>query len=88
MAVLTILTFISISLLSFNAYANDVDAYVYGDDTKLFIQQDGINNNLSIDIYNYSGEYSSYNFIQLGDDFSYTFSQTCYSTCGVTITQQ
>lgn len=85
---LTILTFISVSLLSFSAYANDVDAYVYGDDTKLFIQQDGINNNLSIDIYNYSGEYSTYEFIQTGDNFSYTFSQTCYSTCGVTITQQ
>jgi len=81
--------FISVSLFfTTSLLANDVDSYVYGDYTKLYIEQNGINNNLSIDIYNYSGEYSPYNFIQSGDDFSYTFSQTCYSTCGVTITQQ
>jgi len=81
--------FISVSLLlTFNVFANESYITIIGDKTILDINQDGINNSLNIDIYNYSNEYSTYEFIQTGDNFSYTFSQTCYSTCGVTITQQ
>lgn len=84
-----ILKFISVSLLlTFNVFANDSYITITGDKTILDINQDGINNNLTIDIYNYSNEYSTYEFIQTGNNFSYTFSQTCYSSCGVSITQQ